>query len=111
MRAAFGGISNVEIADEMKKTPSAITNYMDGRVTLPLVMEISKLTGCSVDWLLTGEGEKFITQEKQITLDEVFESKIRIIVQEELSKQLQKERGRPSLPLDLNNSDEDYKAA
>lgn len=63
LREAFDFATNKEIADKLKVTKSALTNYMNGRVpAADALLEIKKLTNCSLDWLLTGEGEKFTTQ-------------------------------------------------
>lgn len=84
---------------------------MPGKESLQNLARISELSGTSLHWLLTGEGEKEIDPQKTISFDEIFENKIREIVQEEVAKQIQKERGRPSLQLNLNNPDEDRNAA
>lgn len=84
MRQAFRGANNAEIARQMGKSEPAIGNYIDGRVTLPVVMEVSKLTGCSVDWLLTGKGEKNVDFDKQISIDELFNTRIKGLVREEI---------------------------
>lgn len=39
----------------------AAKNYMAGRVPTPaMLVQISDATGCSIDWLLTGRGKKFL---------------------------------------------------
>jgi len=38
-------------------------NYLNGRLPRPeVLMLISDRTGCSIDWLLTGRGKKFINE-------------------------------------------------
>lgn len=45
----------------MRKTDAAIKNYTDGRIPHPeILVEVSELTGCSIHWLLTGNGPKWI---------------------------------------------------
>src|SRR3954467_3730885 len=38
-------------------------NYLNGRLPRPeVLLLISDRTGCSIDWLLTGRGKKFLTE-------------------------------------------------
>ena len=83
MRQAFGGLNNADIAREMGKTEPAIGNYISGKVTLPVIMDIARLTGCSVDWLLTGENRQ---TKNQASLDETFRTVVREIIQEVLDE-------------------------
>lgn len=85
LRQAFDGLNNAEIARKMGKSEPAVGNYIGGRVTLPVIMDVAKLTGCSVDWLLTGEGEKFVNEKKMVNLDETFRAVVREIVREEFA--------------------------
>lgn len=58
LREAFKGAGNSEIARQLGLTPSALTNYMKGRLPPPeVLLTIAELTDCSIHWLLTGEGE------------------------------------------------------
>ena len=57
----FGNQEISNITFRLKSTAREINNILDGR-ELPsckLLLGIRKLTGVSVDWLLTGEGPKF----------------------------------------------------
>lgn len=83
LRSAFNGASNADIAKELKVSEPAIGNYMKGRVTLPIVMQVAEKTGCSVDWLLTGE----IPHSQDMSFDKVLEKRIREIVREEINRQ------------------------
>ena len=59
LKEAFNHASNTEIARSLGLSNSAITTYMDGRIPpAETLIEISRLTGCSIHWLLTGEGFK-----------------------------------------------------
>lgn len=61
LREAFEGVSNAEIARRLKRSEPAIKNYIDGRIpTADGLVSIAHLTGCSVHWLLTGEGPKYV---------------------------------------------------
>lgn len=86
MRTAFGGKNNTEIAKKLKITPTAVGNYVKGKITLPAIVEISKSTGYSVDWLLTGEGDTHLNSSKTVNLDETFRTVVREIVREEITE-------------------------
>jgi hypothetical protein len=62
LREAFGGVTNAEIARKMRRSEPAVKNYIDGRIpSADHLVSISHLTGCSVHWLLTGEGPKLLS--------------------------------------------------
>jgi chromosome partitioning protein len=64
LKEAFQGIPNKEIAKKIGVSNSAVTTYMLGRVPpAEMLTEISRLTGCSIHWLITGDGEKFVNLE------------------------------------------------
>ena len=106
MKTAFGGKNNAQIATEMKITPTAVGNYIKGKITLPVVFEISRLTGRSVGWLLTDEGDEFIDGNKQVNLDATFRSVVREIVNEVLAeKKNGKPRNKlPKEPVEISNA-------
>lgn len=59
LKEAFQGIPNKEIAKKLRVSNSAVTTYMLGRIPpAEALVEISRLTGYSIHWLITGEGEK-----------------------------------------------------
>ena len=61
LREAFRGAINAEIARKLKVTDAAVKNYIDGREPdTDKLRLISILTGCSIHWLLTGEGPKWV---------------------------------------------------
>lgn len=60
----FNNVTNKEIAKSLKLSEPAISSYLKGRVPpAEKLIEISKLTGCNIHWLLTGEGEKMVDRE------------------------------------------------
>jgi transcriptional regulator with XRE-family HTH domain len=55
------GIQQVELARRIKRTGSTVTDYFNGSIRIPVVvlLEISQLTGRSLDYLIAGrEGAK-----------------------------------------------------
>ncbi len=62
---AFGDVPKGKIAKILGVKPSAVTNYLQDRVPdEEKLRRISDETKCSIHWLLTGEGNKFIETEK-----------------------------------------------
>ena len=75
LERAFVGYKKKEIADKIGVSRSAVTNYVQDRVPEPeILLNITKSTGCSLHWLLTGEGPQKISQ--LIALSEESEHKI-----------------------------------
>jgi repressor LexA len=59
IREAFNNQPTKEIANKLGLSYHAVRNYLRGRIPSGVkLIEISQLTGCSIHWLLTGEGEK-----------------------------------------------------
>ena len=59
LRKVFQGSSNKEIAHKLGVTKSAITYYMNGRIpSAEMLTNISRITGCSIHWLITGQGHE-----------------------------------------------------
>jgi transcriptional regulator with XRE-family HTH domain len=77
LRHVFNGASNIDIAERLGAAPSAITNYMGGRLPAgDILKKIAEQTGCDLNWLLTGkeakgEGGVVPVQESFIDLGEV----------------------------------------
>lgn len=61
LKEAFNHASNTQIAKSLGLSNAAITTYLAGRIPpAETLIEIAHLTGCSIHWLLTGEGFKEI---------------------------------------------------
>src|SRR2546421_6640614 len=59
LKEAFEQAPNKIIAHKLCVSNSAITTYINGRIPPPeTLVKISRLPGCSVHWLVTGEGPK-----------------------------------------------------
>lgn len=64
----FGNQAISNITFRLKSTSYEINDVLDGR-TLPsceLLLGIKKMTGVSIDWLLTGEGPKYFTEPREL---------------------------------------------
>lgn len=57
---AFGGKDLTEIALIFDAKPTTFWNWANKRTKIPtiIIAKIATMTGCSLEWLLTGEGEK-----------------------------------------------------
>ncbi len=67
LREAFKGAINAEIARKLGITEAGAKNYLDGRIPpADMLIVIRGLTGCSVDWLLTGEGAKWTNSPSEV---------------------------------------------
>lgn len=57
---SHGFTQNKEIAEALNVTEGGMSNYINGRVPPPeTLLKISRLTGCSIHWLVTGEGQMY----------------------------------------------------
>lgn len=66
LREVFYGAQNKEIAHKLGVSNSAITTYLNGRVPPhETLIKISRLTGCSIHWLITGEGSKWVSNPRR----------------------------------------------
>mgnify|MGYP002336116880 FL=1 len=64
----FGNQAISNITFRLKSTSQEINDILDGR-SLPsceLLLGIKKMTGVSIDWLLTGEGSKYVTEPREL---------------------------------------------
>lgn len=60
LKDAFDGATNAEIARRLNANDSTIKYYVDGD-RLPvfeMIVEIGRVTGCNLHWLLSGHGPK-----------------------------------------------------
>ena len=57
---AFENASITEIANRLDKTYQGVKNYTEGRIpSAEILLDVYHSTGCSLHWLLTGEGPKY----------------------------------------------------
>lgn len=80
LKFAFDDASNAEIARRLKTTDSTVKYYTDG-ARLPvfeMLVQIGRVTGCNLHWLLTGNGPKRAEKEVAMFSDDE-EKKIKIL--------------------------------
>lgn len=85
---AFGFATRAEIADKMGVNYQTLSNWLKGRTDFPTseLAKIAKLTDYSLNWILTGEGEKRTAKPDKPSLlnEDNLESFVRGITREEI---------------------------
>lgn len=88
---AFGFKSIGDIADLMEVNHHTLRNWLKNKREIPPdeLAKIAVLTNFSLNWILTGEGQKETakTEKPQLFNVENFELFVRLIVREEMNKQ------------------------
>jgi transcriptional regulator with XRE-family HTH domain len=92
---AFGGIAIRDIAERMGVKYSTLDHWLKLRNDIPTaqLIRISDETGCNLHWLLTGRGERFVSDsaggsESASGEGAIAEDRIRRIVGQELLRLL-----------------------
>lgn len=72
LKTAFDRASNAEIARRLKTTDATIKNYTDATrlPTFEMLLQISRVTGVNLHWLMTGDGPQRITRTPKIFSDQ-----------------------------------------
>lgn len=100
LKQAFENASMAEIARRVDVPHATIRNYFQGRLPAPdVLIKIANQTHVSLNWLLTGTGEMYLSGARPLDLDRFLEEKIAGIVDRMLT-----ERGVAS-PIELGNVD------
>ena len=82
----FDNASMADVARRLDMTHATVRNYYLGRLPAPdFLIKIAKETGVSLNWLLTGEGEKYIGNSAPIDLGRFIEEKIAQMIDQRLS--------------------------
>lgn len=92
LKEAFETNKIGEIARKMDVSYQAAKNYIEGRIPdADKLKEISDSTNCSIHWLITGKGNKELTDTKVVGLinEDNLKQVIREVVQEEISNGIQ----------------------
>ena len=101
LKQSFDFASMAEIARRIDVPHATIRNYFQGRLPAPdVLIKIANQTHVSLNWLLSGNGEMFVSGPRPIDLDRIFEEKIGEIVERKLV-----ERGM-AVPIYLGTVDE-----
>jgi transcriptional regulator with XRE-family HTH domain len=100
LREAFGGARDIEIARLLGISPSAVYNYMNGRIPeIPILIRISEITGRDIHWLITGEVSQPVKSpppRRPLVDESVLIEIIREAVRDEISRLV-----KPSFDLDV----------
>ncbi len=88
LRTTFDNESMADVARRLKIPHATVRNYYQGRLPAPEVLiKIANETGVSLNWLLTGRGEKYAGQVAPIGLGRFLEEKIGQIIDQKLAVQ------------------------
>lgn len=86
---AFDNATMAGIARRLAVPHATVRNYFGGRMPSPEVLiKIARETNVSLNWLLTGTGEKFVRYDRPYDIGRALEEKITQIVDEKLSERL-----------------------
>jgi|SRR5215203_4270887 len=86
---AFDKATMAVIARRLGVPHATVRNYFGGRMPSPEVLiKIARETNVSLNWLLTGTGEKFVRYDRAVDLGAVLERKIEQIVDAKLAERL-----------------------
>jgi len=71
-KSLFPGMNDTEIGRQLKTASPVIKNYVDGTrfPNTEMLLEIRRSTRVNLDWLLTGEGDRFVDKSSLFTDDE-----------------------------------------
>ncbi len=76
LKIAFDHASNAEIARRLKTTDATVKMYTDA-MRLPvyeILVEISRVTGINLNWLMTGKGPQRVLRSENLFSDEEMNS-------------------------------------
>ncbi|MEP7213791.1 MAG: helix-turn-helix domain-containing protein [Acidobacteriota bacterium] len=86
---AFDNATMAAIARRLGVPHATVRNYFGGRMPSPEVLiKIARETNVSLNWLLTGTGDRFVRYDRPIDLGKVLEQKIEQIVDAKLAERL-----------------------
>ena len=82
----FGGATMAEIARRIGVPHATIRNYFQGRLPAPdVLIKIANETNVSLNWLLSGAGEMYLSGHEPLNFDRLLERKIEEIVERRLA--------------------------
>jgi transcriptional regulator with XRE-family HTH domain len=83
---AFGFATMAEIARRISVPHATIRNYFQGRLPAPEVLiKIANETNVSLNWLLSGAGEMYMSGKEPVNFDKLLERKIDEILERRLA--------------------------
>lgn len=86
---AFDFATMAAIARRLGVPHATIRNYFGGRMPSPEVLiKIARETSVSLNWLLTGKGEKFVQHNRPVDIGAVLDQRIEQIIDAKLAERL-----------------------
>lgn len=82
----FGGATMAEIARRIGVPHATIRNYFQGRLPAPdVLIKIANETNVSLNWLLSGAGEMYLSGHEPLNFDKMLERKIDEVLERRLA--------------------------
>jgi len=83
---AFGFANMAEIARRIGVPHATIRNYFQGRLPAPEVLiKIANETNVSLNWLLTGDGQMYVTGREPLNFDKMLDRRIEQLIEQKLA--------------------------
>ncbi len=83
---AFGFATMAEVARRISVPHATIRNYFQGRLPAPdVLIKIANVTNVSLNWLLTGTGEMYLSGREPIDFDKMIDRRIEQILERKLA--------------------------
>ena len=87
LQISFEHESMADVARRLKIPHATVRNYYQGRLPAPEVLiKIANETGVSLNWLLTGKGDRYLGQTPPVGLGKFLEDKITEIIDRKLAQ-------------------------
>jgi transcriptional regulator with XRE-family HTH domain len=97
LNTAFQHASMADVARQLGVPHATVRNYYLGRLPSPdVLIKIAKETGVSLNWLLMGTGEIYISDAPRLGLGPMIERRIEEIVDRRLNERLGRAFGHPN---------------
>lgn len=75
-----------DAARKLGISKQAVYEWRENAPGLDNLFKIAETSNTSLHWLLTGQGDQFLTTENSVSIEDVIDSRIRKIFQEEMSQ-------------------------
>ncbi|MGB7070473.1 MAG: helix-turn-helix domain-containing protein [Pyrinomonadaceae bacterium] len=89
LKQTFDFATMAEIARRLGIPHATVRNYFHGRLPAPEVLiKIAKETNISLNWLLSGVGDMYASEQRPIDLERILETKVEEILDRRLARAL-----------------------
>jgi transcriptional regulator with XRE-family HTH domain len=93
LRITFDNESMADVARRLKIPHATVRNYYQGRLPAPEVLiKIANETGVSLNWLLTGAGDRYGAQSPPISIGKFLDERIQEMIDEKFEQAVRSSR-------------------